>query len=467
MMNRTKVIFFTLSSAGVYRNLFFFPESVFNKLKNLVGTREDIKIVLLTYDAYYDKFVSNFSGIKNKNFIIEKETIPAKKTKLQKIFYFFYSYLIYTKTTEMLATMGLRPDEPPAGGKTYLAPIKKLIANTFGRSRFFKLRVIPTIYYILFPERPFSKIIEKYNPDLIFLPHIYGQFDTMLLAEARRRNIKTIGMAAGWDHLDKYFLPFQSDKFLAQSEHVWEMAIKYQGYKDKQISVIGYPHLDFVSNQRYALPRRDFLKNMDFPEDAKFLLYISGSAYCPDEPDVIETILKWTEEGRLGENMNLIIRPYLGGRGADRDFDKKKFEKFEENPRVRFWKREAWDDLPNSINFMNIMRHSSVIISIFTTAVLEAAVFDVPLVTTVFDGYNKRPYNRSIRRFLMSEHFKDVLDTKAIKITNNFDELFEAIDSYLKNPKIDAREREVLRNKLLYKLDGNASNRIIEYFIGS
>src|SRR3989344_5021532 len=289
MMNRTKVIFFTLSSAGVYRNLFFFPESVFNKLKNLVGTREDIKIVLLTYDAYYDKFVSNFSGIKNKNFIIEKETIPAKKTKLQKIFYFFYSYLIYTKTTEMLATMGLRPDEPPAGGRRYLYPVKKIIALTFGRSHFFKTKTIPFLYKLFFKERPFTKVIDKYHPDLIFTPHIYGQFDVRFLAEAKRRKIKTVGMAAGWDHLDKYFLPFQPLKLLAQSNHIYEMALKYQCYNPEQLEIVGYPHLDFVSDSKYAVSRAEFLKSMDMPISARYILYISGSAHCPDEPDVIET----------------------------------------------------------------------------------------------------------------------------------------------------------------------------------
>jgi glycosyltransferase involved in cell wall biosynthesis len=283
----------------------------------------------------------------------------------------------------------------------------------------------------------------------------------MLITEAKRQKIKTLGMASGWDHLDKYFLPFQSDNLLAQSSHIEEMAIKYQCYSPQKISVIGYPHLDFVSNPKYALLRKDFLKTMDIPENAKYILYISGSAYCPDEPDVIETILKWIDEGKFGAEMHMIIRPYLGGRGADRDFDKKKFEKFEEHPKIRFWKREAWDDLPNSINFMNIMRHANVVISIFTTAVLEAAVFDVPLITTVFDGYNQRPYHRSIRRFLMSEHFQDVLDTKAMKITNNFDELFEAIIQYLRNPKLDSNNRQVMREKLLYKLDGRASERIL------
>src|SRR3989338_1451219 len=466
-MKKEKVIFFTLNSSIVFRNLFFFPNSVFDQLKNLIKGRKDIKVVLVMDEGAYDKYHEHFVSLVGDNFSMERIIFPLKKTYLQKCFYFFYSYLIYTKTTEMLATMGLRPDEPPAGGRRYLYPVKKIIALTFGRSHFFKTKTIPFLYKLFFKERPFTKVIDKYHPDLIFTPHIYGQFDVRCLAEAKRRKIKAVGMAAGWDHLDKYFLPFQPLKLLAQSNHIYEMALKYQCYNPEQLEIVGYPHLDFVSDPKYAVSRAEFLKSMDMPISARYILYISGSAYCPDEPDVIETVLRWIDEGKFGEDMHLIIRPYLGGRSTDRDFDKKKFEAFEEHPRVRFWKREAWGDLPNSINFMNIMRHANVVISIFTTAVLEAAVFDVPLITTVFDGYSVRPYDRSIKRFLMSEHFQDVLETKAMKITNSFDELFSAIDEYLKNPKLDTQNRQLLREKLLYKLDGKSSERIVEYLLKS
>ena len=74
-MDSNKVIFFTLSAAGVYRNLFFFPGSVFDQLKNLVETRKDIKVVLLIHDIY-DKFAGNFSSITSDNFKIEIVKIP-------------------------------------------------------------------------------------------------------------------------------------------------------------------------------------------------------------------------------------------------------------------------------------------------------------------------------------------------------------------------------------------------------
>lgn len=457
-----KNVFLTLSSIGVFKNLFFFPGSVFDRLIKKLKESRSVRLVILMPPAYSGKYGSFLMPHVGEFLFIETVDIKPPRAFFERLFYFFYSYLIYTSTTKMLATMGLRPDEPPAGGRRYLSPVKYLIANTFGRSVLFKKRTVPMIYNSVFRERPFRELFIKYEPHMVFASHIYGIFDAQLLQESRRLGVSTMGMASGWDHLDKYFLPFKVRHLLAQSSHIREKAIEYQLYEPQEISVVGYPHLDFVSDQRYALSREGLLNKLGFPASARFLLYISGSAYCPDEPDVIEEILKWITHGRLGENLFLVIRPYVGGRGADIEFDKKKFMRFEEHPKVAFYKKESWSDLPQSIFFMNLIRHADVIISIFTSALLEAAVFGRPLVGVAFDGYRKRPFHRSIRRFTTSEHFKGVLKIGGLRLTHNFFELEKALREYLNNPRLDQDRREVMRRKLLHPLDGRSSDRIVE-----
>ena len=457
-----KTVFFSLSTSAVFRNLFFFPGSVCDRLDELLRRSAAVRVVLLIPEEHRHKYHEFLTARKSDRFMVEYVSVPLARGILQRMFYFFYSYLIYTGTTYVLATLGLRPDEPPAGGRRYLAPIKRGIAGVFGRSRWIKTVFVPWWYHRIFSERPFSPLFRRWRPILVFAPHIYGQFDTRLLAEAARRGVKTVGMAAGWDHLDKYFLPFRADMLLAQSNHMRDMAIRHQCYSPERVRLVGYPHFDFIVDPRYAVRREELLQSLSLPSGAKILLYVSASAYCPDEPEVIEKILEWIESKALDPEMYLVIRPYLGGRSADREFDRKKFERFEERRRVRFYKREAWGDLEKSIQFMNILRHTDVMISIFTTAMLEAAVFDVPLVTTLFDGTKSRPLHRSVKRFALSEHFKDALATGAVKITYSFDELSRAIRAYLGNPRIDREKREALRSKLLWRLDGRASERIIQ-----
>lgn len=460
-----KTLFFPLSSKDVYRNLFFFPGSVFERLKEFLKSNTAVRVVFIIPSKDYDKFAPMIAPSLCTNCVIETADFPQPENTFQKLFHFFYSYLIYTDTTRMLATMGMRPDEPPAGGKRWLAPIKWCIANTFGRFSYIKRCLVPRWYHFFYSARSVSHLFERYRPDLVFLPTLFRRFDMNILAEAKRRGIQTMGMISAWDHFDKYFLPFHVDHLLAQSDEIRRFAIEYQAYYPEEISVVGYPHCDFITNEAYAWPRERVLRKLGFSEDTKYLLYVSGSVYFPDEPDIIEQILRWIDEGKFSGDIRLVIRPYQSGRGADREFDAKKYDDFAKHPKVVFYRREFWGNLDESIFFVNIMRHADVALLSYTTMVLELAALDRPLMTVTFDGNSVRPLARSVRRFALREHFQDVFRTGALKSAENFDQLFRYLDAYFRNSKLDGEKREILRHQLLFPLDGKTSERITRHIL--
>ncbi len=431
----------------------------------MISERQDIKLVFLVQKKDLEKYYSFLKNDLGENFSIEAVRVSAPQNFLEKLFYFFYSYFIYTGTTRTLATLGVRPDEPPAGGKRWLAPVKIFIARTCGKSYFFREKIIPYLYPKVFIQRLFEELFEKYKPSLVFLPHIYGSYDTQLLSEAKGRGIKTLGMASNWDHFDKYYLPLRPDFLLAQSKQVKDFAVKYQSYNPQKITVIGYPHFDFIVDKSYAASREKILEELKFPRSAKFILYVSGSAYCSDEPDTIEKILEWADKNEFGNDIYLVVRPYLGGRGADKDFDEAKFNRFEEHPRVRFYKKEFWGDLPKSIQFFNIMRHADAVISMYSTIIIEAAALNKPLVGIGFDGYKKRPFRKSVRRFMLREHFQDVLNSGAVRTAYSFLELKEILKNYLENPSLDQKERYELMQRLAHGADGKAGERVVEHIL--
>ena len=458
-----KTILMSLSSQAVFRNLFFFPESFFDRLHAFLEKEKDWRVVILVPDRTLDKYLPLLKDRLHDRLFLEPVRPLPKKNKMQLAFTFFYSYLIYTDTTKLMATMGARPDEPPAGGNWFLAPVKWTIARTFGTLPFIKTRVIPFLYFRIFRTRPFKNFFDIYKPVRVFVPHIYGWFDTELIAEAKRQGVQTIGMPAGWDHVDKYFLPLHVDTLLVASEQIAAHANEFQAYDRKDMQMVGYPHFDFIVNPAFIRSRKETLSSLTFPQTTKYILYVSGSAYCPDEPDVIETILKWMDEGRFGADARLVIRPYLGGRSKDKEFDEEKFNRFEAHPRVIFYRPDFWGDIDESIHFINIMRYADIVLAVFTTMALEASVVDRPLAAVAFDGYHKRPFGRSIRRFERFTHFADVRKTGAMKTAHNFDELYAILDHFFKDPSWGSEERKLLREKLCYKLDGRASVRIMEH----
>lgn len=461
-----KTILFSFSAEPVWKTLFFFGGSVFERLALWTRQNPEIRVIFVMPTGYVGKYGERFQERLHERCSIEGLSFVKKQTFLERAFRFFYSYFIYTGTTRIMATIGIRPDEPPAGGrfKKYLGPVKWFISKTFGRSNFMRDKFVPYIYYRVFQGRPFLALFEKFKPDFVFVSNLYGQFDTALVAEAKRRHIQTMGMTTNWDHYDKYYLPFKPDILLVQSEQMKDFAVRYQGYDPKRLYFTGYPHLDFVSREGHTLSRSEVLEGLQLPLDAKYIVYASSSAYCRDEPDIIEEILKWIDQGRLPKNLYVVIRPYAGVRKWDREVEQEKFDKFQGYPHARVFRGLFWGDKEKSNFSMNVLHKAEVVLAVYTTMAIEAAVLGRPLIAPTFDGYaGKRPFAKSVRRFAIREHFRDVIKTGALKPAYSFDELYLYLSEYLKNPALDAEKRSALLDRVCYLTDGNASERIFQY----
>jgi CDP-glycerol glycerophosphotransferase (TagB/SpsB family) len=357
--------------------------------------------------------------------------------------------------------MSMRLGEAPGGGNRWLAPLKWGIANTFGRIRFLSEPLIYILYEFLFP-RPFSELFKKYKPDLVFIPNVFDRFDQELSREARLLKIEHIGMVLNWDHYDKYYIPFVPDVLLMQSGQMEDFAIRYQNKSKKNISLVGYPFLDHLNDPLYIESKQKVLQELNFPDDAQYILYVAGSMYSPDEPDIIEEMIAWADAKEIGKNVHFVIRPYPGGRGKDEAFDEKKFQGFSAHPRVSFQMQKFWAGFETNAAFMNIVRHADVVLAVYSTAVLPAVAMDRPTLTFMFDGYKDRPYHRSIKRFAIREHYKDVLESGGQAMAMDFADLKNKLKQYLEHPKTDGDKRALMRPQVIGPLDGKASERIYQ-----
>jgi len=360
--------------------------------------------------------------------------------------------------------LGARADIPPAGGNRHIAPVKALIAATFGRSKFVKTKFTPWLFQKIFRKRPYKDIFDKYSPDLVVTPNLAFFPDIELVSEAKRRGVKTLGMVMNWDHLNKYYIPMHADNLMVQNEPMKREAVYWHCYSTEQISVVGFPQFDICAYpSKYLVPRDQFKKVFGLEEIDKIILFISGAAYSLDEPDVIREISKWIGEGKFGSKTKLFVRPYAIARDIKRE--REKYKSLENDSNIVFnWQKRS-DSLESKKNFISMLAYADVIISIFSTTAIEAAIFDKPTITIGFDGYKKRPYNQSIVRLEDMSHFRNVLETGSVKVVRSFPHLKETLSLYLENPAIDMVARKALVAKMCYKNDGGASKRIADFIL--
>lgn len=452
-MGNKKTIFFTLYASNVYQHLFFPKGGVADQLTQ----DPDVRVVFLTAPGRITELVRESEIGKRPNVYTEKLPRMPRRTFLQNAFYFFYSYLMFTSTTRLLATFGARADAPPAGGNRHLAIFKSLIASTFGKSKLIKIKAVPFLYQKIFNKRPYAYVFDKYNPDLVFISNIAHFPDPEILSEAKRRNIRTVGMASNWDHLNKYYIPMHSDILLAQNEPMKKEAVEYHQYEDSQVTVVGFPGMDSqIEKERYIQQKEVFFKKLGIPLDSKLILFISGSVYYLDEPIILKKISDWIKEGKFGPNTYLMVRPY------PQRIEKEKYKDLERDPHIIFNWLSNWDDFEGNRYYKNSMYYANVVIAIFSTTAIEAALWDKPILTIGFDGNAKRPYHQSIKRLEDLSHFKHVLETGSVPVVRSFDELYDGIQKYLSNPALDADKRRILIDKMCYKVDGKSSERVVD-----
>ena len=82
-----------------------------------------------------------------------------------------------------------------------------------------------------------------------------------------------------------------------------------------------------------------------------------------------------------------------------------------------------------------------------------------------FDGEEKLPFNQSVARWGMDLYFRSVLDTEAVQEVKNVSELLDAVNAYLIDPLLQKKERELLRQKFCFKIDGHSGERFAKIVI--
>jgi hypothetical protein len=117
----------------------------------------------------------------------------------------------------------------------------------------------------------------------------------------------------------------------------------------------------------------------------------------------------------------------------------------------------------------SMMAHSDVLVTVYSTMVVETAVHDTPIVAAVIDvpgGWTKpKKYSLSLKKIGNWPTHKRFRDAKAGRVASNEKELCEVINLYLDNPSLDAAERGKFIEDEITFTDGTSGKRIAEYIL--
>jgi hypothetical protein len=335
-----------------------------------------------------------------------------------------------------------------------------------------KLRCLRTLSHWcemkFFHNRKFDALFEKYHPETVAIFSLLSTEDIVLMREAKRRGIRTVGMPKGWDALDKFNLEVMPDVLAAQNSKLGERAYKYHRFPKSAVKVVGFPFYDYFVKPEAIWTREETCAKHGLDPTQPYVIYGSEGIWSKDELPVVQKLVDWMREGKFGR-CSLVIRPYFGNVknhpfGIFRDLPGVVVD---DKHNVVGYFHDAWDpSIEEIIRFANLMRHAALVVCVRSTMSLDSAALDIPCINVGYSAYiNNRGVDWTDKLYI-HEFYQDVMRTGGVEYAANEQELEAAIRNTLRDPGLRKEGRERLCDELCYKIDGQAAARLAEAILG-
>jgi hypothetical protein len=323
--------------------------------------------------------------------------------------------------------------------------------------------------YRLFQESLYQRCIRELMPDLLFCPTmVYGK-EWILLKEAKRLSVPTIGMTSSWDNLyAKTFLRVKPDRLLLQTELMKATALLFCDFPRARISVTGVPQYDRYFRRPPALDRDGFIRRLGGDPKKKLILYaFSGKVTTDLDMTAVRFLADSIAACRLFHSTQILVRPY-----PKRDFTEAKIDRLKHDYPGLLVNRsamsvgtskDAWEFDETALSFLGeSLEYADVVVTACSTFIVEAAVFGKPIVSIGFDFEKNVNYWNSARRFFDWNHLSDIKPLGGVKVAASREDLLSALNQYLEDPLLLSSGRRAIVNQQCGFSDGRSVFRVAE-----
>ena len=164
--------------------------------------------------------------------------------------------------------------------------------------------------------------------------------------------------------------------------------------------------------------------------------------------------------GRLSQNTQLLVRMHPNSQR----------EEFKDSPHTVFhrpagiyFNQGRLSDMEFNQEWlqelMDSLFYSDVTINAQSTMSIDASAFDKPIINLAFDGYEKLPYIRSVRRLYDIAHYQPILKSGGVRLVYSETELLDWLNRYLVDPTLDRAGRQRILTEQGGSVDGGNGRR--------
>ena len=188
---------------------------------------------------------------------------------------------------------------------------------------------------------------------------------------------------------------------------------------------------------------------------------------------IVEILVQALREDRFVAPVQIIIRTHPGNfiKGKVHPDIVEMRRLTEHNPHVHFSMPEQCSedkmDLPWSEvhEMVRLVGGADVVVSMFSTMQLEAAIYDKPVINVAFDPGSVAINDKSMTEEEAQYHNARVVATGGVQLARSPEHLIACINQYLGDPSLEYEGRKRIRQQECGPLDGKAAERIAGFIL--
>lgn len=339
-------------------------------------------------------------------------------------------------------------------------------------------RVLSTLRLERHVESSLAKILLSYprspeaterllasRPDALLTTGPFWYTEPAVTAAAKRLQIPVLAMIPSWDNVTtKSRMMFDYDGYLVWSEKTkHELHRFYPKSRDVPIYVVGAPQFDVFFQNRFRRTRAEFCAGQGLMPELPIILYAVGSPNFLQEHHAAVDMARKVARGELGD-LQMIVRPHPIHDNAQMT---ELFRPF--LPRVVLQQTGAAgteltarsQNETQVVEWINSFLHADVVINLASTVMIDAAIFDRPVINLDFDAAPGKPQEALIKEINHTwDHMKPIAESGGCWLASDPDEVVKAVETYLQHPELHRDKRRWMAEYVCGHLDGRCGERM-------
>ena len=348
----------------------------------------------------------------------------------------------------------------------YTLRYSKLARNAFrwGQNAFFTTDI-------------FSDLFDHYQPDLVISGTAGWRLDRYFLREAQKRGIPSAMTVIGWDNPSAHGLPGANvDYANVWSEiHKWELSDGLD-WEKRNIHIGGMPLYDGYINKTWLMPRDEYFRLHGLDPNKKLIAFAATALSISPNLHIVEELTRIISSNELSTPSQLLIRlhpNHFKSQGHYQEEREKIYEVTRQFPDVHVvapkalsggLPRYSGEDFPEKAS---MLAYCDILVSIYSTMVVEAAMHDKPVISVCIDSPTGWPdhYWIPLHEVPSWPTASRVEKEQATMTAFTHAELIANLNTYLEHPELHRENRKRFVEQELTYVQGEATTETAKFLL--